>query len=388
MGYSGLVPSEHSSGNRVQRGGITKTGNGHLRRVIGEAAWAYQHRPNVIGFLAQRQKNLAISEESKKIAWKAQQRLHKRYNALSARGKKQEPDRDCCRTRTAGLHLGHRGRRRKATQARLRGINRIRVFYWTAEPMAAQGPRKGEPSSRSMRYRLRPQPAHLVRGSSRRIMTMRFRPANIRVINRRVCSWTVIGPAVPKTKGERNLRFLSPLESPFFPQAGSELTSGNVFPLRRPSTIWWKPERCSPSRIRFAAPKAGASLTAPRRSGQTDIATGGSGGNTSRIAAPRQKRRLPAGAGLIQSKSVRLSQGLTGSLHIRTRIDVPRGLVAAGGRRRSVTPFCRRRSVAPPLARHNSSSCTSFHCRSGIGRYEVFSQYNLNRIAYSSEADH
>jgi hypothetical protein len=55
--------------------------------VIGEAAWAYQHRPNVIGFLAQRQKSLAISEESKKIAWKAQQRLHKRYKALSARGK-------------------------------------------------------------------------------------------------------------------------------------------------------------------------------------------------------------------------------------------------------------------------------------------------------------
>ncbi len=87
MGYGGLVPSEHSSGNRVQRGGITKTGNGHLRRVIGEAAWAYQHRPNVTGFLAQRQKRLAIGEESKKIAWKAQQRLHKRYKALSTRGK-------------------------------------------------------------------------------------------------------------------------------------------------------------------------------------------------------------------------------------------------------------------------------------------------------------
>lgn len=87
MGYSGLVPSEHTTGNRVQRGGITKTGNGHLRRVIGEAAWAYQHRPNVIGFLLRRQKNLAISEEAKKIAWKAQQRLHKRYKALAARDK-------------------------------------------------------------------------------------------------------------------------------------------------------------------------------------------------------------------------------------------------------------------------------------------------------------
>ena len=64
MGYSGLVPSEHSSGNRVQRGGITKTGNGHLRRVIGEAAWAYQHRPNVIGFLAQGKRAWRLSEES------------------------------------------------------------------------------------------------------------------------------------------------------------------------------------------------------------------------------------------------------------------------------------------------------------------------------------
>ena len=87
MGYSGLVASEHSSGNRVQRGGITKTGNGHLRRVLVEAAWAYQHRPNVIGFLQRRQKSLAISEEAKKIAWKAQQRLHKRYQAMAARGK-------------------------------------------------------------------------------------------------------------------------------------------------------------------------------------------------------------------------------------------------------------------------------------------------------------
>jgi hypothetical protein len=58
----------------------------------------------------------------------------------------------------------------------------------TAAPMIAQGPRKGEPSSTSMRYGFRPQPARLVRGSSRRIMSMRFRPANIRVINRRASS--------------------------------------------------------------------------------------------------------------------------------------------------------------------------------------------------------
>ena len=87
MGYSGLVACEHTSGNRVQRGGITKTGNSHLRRVVVEAAWAYQHRPNVTGFLLRRQKKLALSDEVKKIAWRAQQRLHKRYKAFAIRGK-------------------------------------------------------------------------------------------------------------------------------------------------------------------------------------------------------------------------------------------------------------------------------------------------------------
>jgi transposase len=47
MGYTGLVPREHSSGSGVRRGAITKTGNAHLRRVLIEAAWAYRHRANV-----------------------------------------------------------------------------------------------------------------------------------------------------------------------------------------------------------------------------------------------------------------------------------------------------------------------------------------------------
>ena len=87
MGYSGLVSHEHSSGGKIQRGPITKTGNAHLRRVLVEAAWAYQHRPNVTGFLLRRQKSLTISDEVKQMAWNAQHRLHKRYKALSARGK-------------------------------------------------------------------------------------------------------------------------------------------------------------------------------------------------------------------------------------------------------------------------------------------------------------
>jgi transposase len=87
MGYSGLVSSEYTSGNRVQRGRITKSGNAHLRRVLLEAAWTYQHRPNVQGRVLRRQKSLALSEEARRIAWKAQQRLHKRFSALTARGK-------------------------------------------------------------------------------------------------------------------------------------------------------------------------------------------------------------------------------------------------------------------------------------------------------------
>src|ERR1700682_6165622 len=87
MGYSGLVSREHSSGNRIQRGAITKTGNAHLRRVLVEAAWAYQHRPNVSGFLLRRQKSLALSHEAEQMAWKPQYRLHKRSHAFAVRGK-------------------------------------------------------------------------------------------------------------------------------------------------------------------------------------------------------------------------------------------------------------------------------------------------------------
>ena len=52
-----------------------------------EAAWTYRHHPNVQGRVLRRQRSLALSEEAKRIAWKAQQRLHKRFTALAARGK-------------------------------------------------------------------------------------------------------------------------------------------------------------------------------------------------------------------------------------------------------------------------------------------------------------
>lgn len=68
-------------------------------------------------------------------------------------------------------------------------------FFWIAVSMTAEGPRKGESPTRIMRNGLRTQPAPLVRGSSRRIMSMRFRPAHISVINRRACFPAVIGTA-------------------------------------------------------------------------------------------------------------------------------------------------------------------------------------------------
>jgi transposase len=84
MGYSGAVPSEHSSGGKTCRGGITKTGNSHLRRVLIEAAWTYRHRPRIYGALRARQEG--IEQPVKEIAWKAQHRLHQRYRRLAERG--------------------------------------------------------------------------------------------------------------------------------------------------------------------------------------------------------------------------------------------------------------------------------------------------------------
>ena len=88
MGYSGAVASEDSSGVRIRRGAITNTGNAHLRRVIVEAAWAYQHRPAVGAAL--RKRHATLDADVLAIAWKAQHRLHARYRSLTARGKSKQ----------------------------------------------------------------------------------------------------------------------------------------------------------------------------------------------------------------------------------------------------------------------------------------------------------
>ena len=85
MGYAGMVSREHSSGERIRRGAISKAGNAHLRRIVTEAAWSYRHRPNIGTTLAARQRG--TSQAVKATAWRAQHRLHARYRALLAHGK-------------------------------------------------------------------------------------------------------------------------------------------------------------------------------------------------------------------------------------------------------------------------------------------------------------
>ena len=85
MSYLGLVPSEHSSGETTRRGGITKTGNGHVRRVLVEAAWAYRLPARISPKLHKRQEGMSLDICA--ISWKAQLRLCTRYKRLLARGK-------------------------------------------------------------------------------------------------------------------------------------------------------------------------------------------------------------------------------------------------------------------------------------------------------------
>lgn len=88
MSWLGLTPSEHSSGDRVQRGAITKSGNGHARRVLVEAAWCARRRPSMSAALKKRQEG--VSHEVQLIAWKAQERLYKRFRRLLQHGKTQQ----------------------------------------------------------------------------------------------------------------------------------------------------------------------------------------------------------------------------------------------------------------------------------------------------------
>ena len=83
MAFTGLTPSEHSSGQSRRQGGIAKTGNRHVRRVLVEAAWAYRHAPALRGALRARQEGQ--SPELVAYSWAAQCRLHQTYRRIAAR---------------------------------------------------------------------------------------------------------------------------------------------------------------------------------------------------------------------------------------------------------------------------------------------------------------
>ena len=83
--WLGLVPSEHSSGAKVERGGITKAGNGRARRVLVEGAWSYRFPARVTGPIQARLEG--VPDGVRAIAWKAQLRLCARYRRLVAAGK-------------------------------------------------------------------------------------------------------------------------------------------------------------------------------------------------------------------------------------------------------------------------------------------------------------
>lgn len=81
MAYIGLVPSEHSSGGTRRQGAITKTGNGHVRRMLVESSWSYRFPARKTAHLQRRA--AATSDSIQAIAWKAQKRLCGRYRKMT-----------------------------------------------------------------------------------------------------------------------------------------------------------------------------------------------------------------------------------------------------------------------------------------------------------------
>jgi transposase len=99
------LQDEHSTGNSVRRGSITKTGNAHARRLLTEAAWSYRFPARMSQQL--RQRSSALPETVRNHAWKAQQRLCGRFARLSSRGV--QVNKVCVAGGAAGaIHL-HRG---------------------------------------------------------------------------------------------------------------------------------------------------------------------------------------------------------------------------------------------------------------------------------------
>jgi transposase len=101
MAFVGLVPSEHSSGERRRQGSITKVGNSHVRRLLVEAAWHARRRPKVGYDLARRQRGQDATPIER--AWRCQQRLYQRWQRMAGRGKPQQKIVVACARELAGF---------------------------------------------------------------------------------------------------------------------------------------------------------------------------------------------------------------------------------------------------------------------------------------------
>ncbi len=101
MAFVGLVPSEHSSGERRRQGAITKVGNSHVRRLLVESAWHARRRPTVGYELSRRQRgqDAAVIER----AWRCQQRLYQRWQRMAGRGKPHQKIVVACARELAGF---------------------------------------------------------------------------------------------------------------------------------------------------------------------------------------------------------------------------------------------------------------------------------------------
>ena len=101
MSYVGLVPSENTTGEARRLGAITKTGSGHARRLLVEAAWHYRKRPHVGKALSERQDGQPA--QALAVSWTAQQRLHRTWARLEQRAKRRTIIAVACARELAGF---------------------------------------------------------------------------------------------------------------------------------------------------------------------------------------------------------------------------------------------------------------------------------------------
>ena len=85
--FLGLVPTEHSSGQSRSQGSITKTGNGHARRLLVEAAWHHRKTYRHPG-LTMRTRWEQAPPAARARGHEGNRRLHQRWQTFTARRKK------------------------------------------------------------------------------------------------------------------------------------------------------------------------------------------------------------------------------------------------------------------------------------------------------------